>query len=79
SVVGRAWVALVGINAGGYFTQPIVARVPGKLGPLGYLRLTLETQTLATEAKQVDNPTYILRLMLFLSLAIGVVMTRTLL
>lgn len=48
-------------------------------GPLGYLRLTLDTHTLATEAQQVDNTTNILRLMLLLSLAIGVVLTRTLL
>lgn len=34
---------------------------------------------LATEAKQVDNTTNILRLMLLLSTAIGVVLTRTLL
>ena len=34
---------------------------------------------LATEAQQVDNTTNILRLMLLLSLAIGVVLTRTLL
>ena len=51
----------------------------GKNGPLGYLRLTLDTHTLATEAQQVDNTTNILRLMLLLSLAIGVVLTRTLL
>ncbi len=51
----------------------------GKSGPLGYLRLTLDTHTLATEAKQVDNTTNILRLMLLLSLAIGVVLARTLL
>jgi uncharacterized membrane protein affecting hemolysin expression len=51
----------------------------GKNGPLGYLRLTLDTHTLPTEAKQVDNTTNILRLMLLLSLAIGVVLTRTLL
>ncbi|EKS8534405.1 hypothetical protein AAIP97_003995, partial [Klebsiella pneumoniae] len=57
----------------------IVEPVPGKNGPLGYLRLTLDTHTLATEAKQVDNTTNILRLMLLLSLAIGVVLTRTLL
>ncbi len=36
-------------------------------GPLGYLRLTLDTHTLATEAKQVDNTTNILRLMLLLA------------
>ncbi len=60
-------------------TSQIVEPVPGKNGPLGYLRLTLDTHTLATEAKQVDNTTNILRLMLLLSLAIGVVLTRTLL
>ncbi|MGK7530423.1 YtjB family periplasmic protein, partial [Salmonella enterica] len=48
-------------------------------GPLGYLSLTLDTHTLATEAKQVDTTTNILRLMLLLSLAIGLVLTRTLL
>ncbi len=51
----------------------------GENGPLGYLRLTLDTHTLPTEAKQVDNTTNILRLMLLLSLAIGVVLARTLL
>ena len=51
----------------------------GQNGPLGYLRLTLDTHTLPTEAKQVDNTTNILRLMLLLSLAIGVVLARTLL
>lgn len=34
---------------------------------------------LATEAKQVDNTTNILRLMILLSLAIGIILTRTLL
>jgi uncharacterized membrane protein affecting hemolysin expression len=63
----------------GYFNQQIVEPIQGKNGPLGYLRLTLDTHTLPTEAKQVDNTTNILRLMLLLSLAIGVVLTRTLL
>ena len=79
SVEGRDRLALDGKKAGGYFNQQIVEPVPGKNGPLGYLRLTLDTHTLATEAKQVDNTTNILRLMLLLSLAIGVVLTRTLL
>ena len=64
---------------GAIFNQQIVEPIQGKNGPLGYLRLTLDTHTLATEAKQVDNTTNILRLMLLLSLAIGVVLTRTLL
>ncbi len=54
--------------------QQIVEPIAGKNGPLGYLRLTLDTHTLATEAQQVDNTTNILRLMLLLSLAIGVVL-----
>lgn len=79
SVEVRDRLALDGKKAGGYFNQQVVEPVPGKNGPLGYLRLTLDTHTLATEAKQVDNTTNILRLMLLLSLAIGVVLTRTLL
>ncbi len=75
----RARLALDGKKAGGYFNQQLVEPIQGKNGPLGYLRLTLDTHTLATEAKQVDNTTNILRLMLLLSLAIGVVLTRTLL
>jgi membrane protein len=75
----RDRLALDGKKAGGYFNQQIVEPIQGKNGPLGYLRLTLDTHTLATEAQQVDNTTNILRLMLLLSLAIGVVLTRTLL
>ena len=75
----RDRLALDGKKAGGYFTQQLVEPIQGKNGPLGYLRLTLDTHTLATEAKQVDNTTNILRLMLLLSLAIGVVLARTLL
>ncbi|MEO3990183.1 YtjB family periplasmic protein [Pseudocitrobacter cyperus] len=79
SVDLRDRLALDGKKAGGYFNQQIVEPIQGKNGPLGYLRLTLDTHTLPTEAKQVDNTTNILRLMLLLSLAIGVVLTRTLL
>lgn len=75
----RDRLALDGKKAGGYFNQQIVEPIQGKNGPLGYLRLTLGTHTLPTEAKQVDNTTNILRLMLLLSLAIGVVLARTLL
>lgn len=75
----RDRLALDGKKAGGYFNQQIVEPIQGKNGPLGYLRLTLDTHTLAIEAKQVDNTTNILRLMLLLSLAIGVVLARTLL
>lgn len=79
SVNVRDRLALDGKKAGGYFNQQIVEPIQGKNGPLGYLLLTLDTHTLATEAKQVDNTTNILRLMLLLALAIGVVLTRTLL
>ena len=79
SIDVRDRLALDGKKAGGYFNQQIVEPIQGKSGPLGYLRLTLDTHTLATEAQQVDNTTNILRLMLLLSLAIGVVLTRTLL
>ncbi|SNY68785.1 YtjB family periplasmic protein [Enterobacter sp. CC120223-11] len=79
SVAVRDRLALDGKKAGGYFNQQIVEPIQGKNEPLGYLRLTLDTHTLATEAKQVDNTTNILRLMLLLSLAIGVVLARTLL
>ncbi|MBS5773382.1 YtjB family periplasmic protein [Kosakonia cowanii] len=79
SIEVRDRLALDGKKAGAYFNQQIVEPIQGKSGPLGYLRLTLDTHTLATEAKQVDNTTNILRLMLLLSLAIGVVLTRTLL
>lgn len=79
SVAVRDRLALDGKKAGGYFNQQVVEPVQGKNEPLGYLRLTLDTHTLATEAGQVDNTTNILRLMLLLSLAIGVVLTRTLL
>lgn len=79
SIEVRDRLALDGKKAGAYFNQQIVEPIQGKSGPLGYLRLTLDTHTLATEAKQVDNTTNILRLMLLLSLAIGVVLARTLL
>ena len=79
SIDVRDRLALDGKKAGGYFNQQLVEPINGKNGPLGYLRLTLDTHTLATEAKQVDNTTNILRLMILLSLAIGVVLTRTLL
>lgn len=79
SVKIRDRLALDGKKAGGYFNEQIVEPIEGKNEPLGYLRITLDTHTLATESRQVDNTTNILRLMLLLSLAIGVVLTRTLL
>ncbi|WP_312816880.1 YtjB family periplasmic protein [Atlantibacter subterraneus] len=79
SVELRDRLALDGKRAGSYFSQQIVEPIEDKSGPLGYLRITLDTHSLPTEAKQVDNTTNILRLMLLLALAIGIVLTRTLL
>lgn len=79
SVDVRDRLALDGKRAGSYFSQQIVEPIEDKSGPLGYLRITLDTHSLPTEAKQVDNTTNILRLMLLLALAIGIVLTRTLL
>ncbi|WP_313050924.1 YtjB family periplasmic protein [Atlantibacter subterraneus] len=79
SVEVRDRLALDGKRAGSYFSQQIVEPIEDKSGPIGYLRITLDTHSLPTEAKQVDNTTNILRLMLLLALAIGIVLTRTLL
>ncbi|MDF7681752.1 YtjB family periplasmic protein [Enterobacteriaceae bacterium ESL0689] len=75
----RDRLALDGKKAGSYFNRQIVEPIQDNHSLRGYLRLTLDTHTLATEAQQVDNTTNILRLMLLLAVAIGVVITRTLL
>ncbi|MBJ3813535.1 YtjB family periplasmic protein [Shimwellia pseudoproteus] len=75
----RDRLALDGKKVGSYFNQQIVQPIEVKSGPVGYLRLTLDTHTLPTEARQVDNTTNILRLMMLLALAIGIVLARTLL
>ncbi|MFE8116897.1 YtjB family periplasmic protein [Brenneria goodwinii] len=75
----RDRLALDGNRVGSYFNQQLVQSIEGKDGPIGFLRVTLDTHVLATEAKQVDNTTNILRLMILLSLAIGIILTRTLL
>jgi len=56
-----------------------VEPVNSKDGPIGFLRITLDTHVLATEARQVDNTTNILRLMVLMALAIGIILARTLL
>lgn len=71
--------ALHGNQAGSYLSRQIVEPIAGNQAPLGSVRLTLDTHTLATDARQVDNTTNVLRLMLLLALAIGIVLTRTLL
>ncbi len=78
SVEVRDRLALDGKKAGSYFNQQIVEPIAGKTDRSASAP-TPDTDTLATEAQQVDNTTNILRLMSLLSLAIGVVLTRTLL
>lgn len=79
SVALRDRLAIDGKKAGSYFNRQIVQPIEKKGNRLGSLRLTLDTHTLATESQQVDNTSNILRLMLLLALAIGIVLTRTLL
>jgi len=75
----RDRLALDGQRAGSYFNHQLVQSLDSPDGPRGFLRVTLDTHVLVTEAKQVDNTTNILRLMMLLALAIGIILTRTLL
>ena len=75
----RDRLALDGQRAGSYFNHQLVQSLDSPDGARGFLRVTLDTHVLVTEAKQVDNTTNILRLMMLLALAIGIILTRTLL
>lgn len=75
----RDRLALDGKRAGSYFNHQLVETILNKDGPIGFIRITLDTHVLATEAKQVDNTTNLLRLMILLALAIGIILARTLL
>ncbi|MEH2920590.1 YtjB family periplasmic protein [Samsonia erythrinae] len=75
----RDRLALDGNRVGSYSNHQLVQPIEGKEEPIGFLRITLDTHVLATEARQVDNTTNILRLMMLVSLAIGIILTRTLL
>jgi membrane protein len=66
-------------RAGSFFNHQLVRTITDKDGPSGFIRLTLDTHVLETEAKQVDNTTNLLRLMILLALAIGIILARTLL
>lgn len=79
SISVRDRLALDGKRAGSYFNHQLVQPLENSDGPQGFLRVTLDTHVLVTEAKQVDNTTNILRLMMLLALAIGIILTRTLL
>ncbi|MFU9137201.1 YtjB family periplasmic protein [Erwinia tasmaniensis] len=75
----RDRLALDGHRAGSYFNHQIVQPLDTPDGPRGFLRVTLDTHVLVTESRQVDNTTNILRLMMLLALAIGIILSRTLL
>ncbi|WP_158781933.1 YtjB family periplasmic protein [Pantoea sp. BAV 3049] len=75
----RDRLALDGHRAGSYFNHQLVQQLDSPDGPRGFLRVTLDTHVLVTESKQVDNTTNILRLMMLLALAIGIILSRTLL
>ncbi|MCX8957484.1 YtjB family periplasmic protein [Erwinia psidii] len=75
----RDRLALEGQRAGSYFNQQMVQPLDSPDGPRGFLRITLDTHVLVTESRQVDNTTNILRLMMLLALAIGIILSRTLL
>lgn len=75
----RDRLALDGKRAGSYFNHQIVEPIGDRADPAGFLRITLDTHVLATESKQVDNTTNLLRLMMLLALAIGIILARTLL
>ena len=75
----RDRLALDGQRAGSYFNHQLVEPLASADGPRGFLRVTLDTHVLVTDSRQVDNTTNILRLMMLLALAIGIILTRTLL
>ncbi|KAA8999411.1 YtjB family periplasmic protein [Affinibrenneria salicis] len=75
----RDRLALDGRRVGSHYNHQLVQSIEGKDGPIGFLRATLDTHVLATDARQVDNTTNMLRLMLLLALAIGIILARTLL
>ncbi|WP_034912127.1 MULTISPECIES: YtjB family periplasmic protein [Erwinia] len=75
----RDRLALDGQRAGSYFNHQIVQPLESAEGPHGFLRVTLDTHVLVTESRQVDNTTNILRLMMLLALAVGIILSRTLL
>lgn len=79
SINVRDRLALDGQRAGSYFNHQLVQSLDSAEGPRGFLRVTLDTHVLVTESKQVDNTTNILRLMMLLALAIGIILSRTLL
>lgn len=61
------------------FHQQIVEMVNHQEAPVGFLRLTIDTQPSNAESKQANNTTNMLRLMLLLATVTGMILTYTLL
>ncbi|EKT53621.1 AhpA/YtjB family protein [Providencia sneebia] len=60
------------------FQYQLVVPIPGQEEPTGYLRLTIDTELLATELQQADNSTNVLRIFILLALCIGFMLANTL-
>lgn len=59
--------------------QQIVEMIEGKDGPLGFVRLTLDTHVSKAETAEQKKATNMLRLMLVLAAAVGFILARALL
>lgn len=79
NVTVKERLALEGQKSGGSFNHQLVVPIPGQDQPKGFLRLTLDTHQLVTESGQVDNTTNLLRVMLLVALAIGFLLSHSLL
>lgn len=61
------------------FNNQLVHTIKDNKGLRGFVRITLDPRMLEIEAKQLDDNTNHLRLMLLIALTIGIILTRTLL
>lgn len=64
---------------GSDFNLQIVEMIDSKDGPLGFIRLTLDTHVTEEQAKQAQDTTNMIRLMLALATIIGLILAYTLL
>lgn len=60
------------------FQYQLVVPVQGAKEPKGYLRLTIDTESLTTDLQQADNTVNIMRVFILLSLCIGFILANTL-
>ncbi|UNH26855.1 AhpA/YtjB family protein [Moellerella wisconsensis] len=60
------------------FQYQLVVPIPDAVHPKGYMRMTIDTQQLSTEAQQADNTTNILRMFMLLTFATGFILANTL-